>query len=293
MFEHFQAVGLSLQKLETELSVMKTDIRDNRKDIGELQQNSVLTQDLIDLLTEKVEKLDVQARERNLKFFGVYEPTRWESSDDTAEVISVLNYYSSERWWTERDIDRTFRIGRTGSGGQPRPLVVSFSHVSDKLFILKDTELRAGLRRANVRVANDLTVRQKQQADYLKEEGKIPIFRNGRLEIDGALAEENIRDRLTTADDILTDRDRRESVENRSRGSNHVSNGASGVVVSDFLSGEGGGVKQIGKIICSWRRHKTLYRKQLFRLQIMRIECVLHEVTKVVYSSRIGERQGL
>jgi hypothetical protein len=185
MFEHFQSLSHSLSKIQHELCQMKRDIKQNRSDISELQQNSVYVQEQLDRLELKLERLDTNAREKNLVFFGVYEPGPREGHDDTDEIVAVLNNNSSHRW-TRDDIEKTQRLGQPSRANwASRALVVTFCRMQDKTNILKDSALRSALRQYSIRVSADLTQRQRDQLQQLREEGKVAYYKNGRLHVEG------------------------------------------------------------------------------------------------------------
>ena len=155
MHGQFMRLGDALDRIEVELKEVKRDVTDNRKDISELQQDSVCLHYKIDELVKEVEHMKDEKLQKNLKFFGIYQPFEWEGYNDTEELLAVLNKFSKGRQWTLKDIEWTQRVGTTGGRNHTRPLLACFSNFSDKLAILKDSALRARLREINVRVAAD------------------------------------------------------------------------------------------------------------------------------------------
>ena len=83
-------------------------------------------------------------------------------------------------------MERTHRIGQVHktSWHYPCPLIVTFSHGVGKLSILRDSRLREDMRRNGMRVAADLTPRQRDQLQHYKEQGQVAYYKNGRLHVE-------------------------------------------------------------------------------------------------------------
>ena len=191
MYDHFHSLGQSLQRIEEEVRRMKRDVRDNRSDISLLQQDSVFVHDRLEQLERQADRLDAASREKNLKFFGIFEPGPSDGISDVEEVVATLNHFSSTKVWQKCDIERTHRIGQPNrSSHTPRPLIVSFCHADRKLAILRDSHLRDGLRENGIRVSADLTPRQRDQVQQLKNQGKQAYYKNGRLHVNGTDSDE-------------------------------------------------------------------------------------------------------
>ena len=92
-----------------------------------------------------------------------------------------MNYFSSSRTWRHSDIESTHRIGQVHktSRHRLRPLIVTFS-----LSILRDSRFREELRKNGIKVAADLTPRQRDQLQHYKERGKVACYKNGRLHVE-------------------------------------------------------------------------------------------------------------
>ena len=94
------------------------------------------------------------------------------------DLIGTLNYFSCDRKWVKSDVEETHRIGPTSSASRrnPRPLIDTFRHVDDKLAILRDSDLREALRQNGIRVAGDLTPRQREEIKHYKKQGKTVYY---------------------------------------------------------------------------------------------------------------------
>ena len=76
---------------------------------------------------------------------------------------------------------RAHRIGSTTDAeNDPRPIIVRFLHWDDKMSLYHGRE---SLRLEGIRVADDLTTRQRQTLKKLKDEGQIGYFYKGELKI--------------------------------------------------------------------------------------------------------------
>ena len=74
MFDHFNSLSAALKNIQDELCRVKRYIRHNKEDISELQQYSLRVNDRLDKLEAKMERMDTTQREKNVVFFGEYEP---------------------------------------------------------------------------------------------------------------------------------------------------------------------------------------------------------------------------
>lgn len=156
----------------------------NAEEIFELQDDRDTLVERLDQMEEKLEAAEKQIKRCNLKFFGIEEMTRGTEMTNEAMIVDILNSHSScQRVWQTSDIEHAYRIGIPRPDNSPRPLLVQFCHGQDKIFILKDQELRDGLRQNNIRVTSDLTTRQKNIMDFHRSQGKVAYFFKGRLHV--------------------------------------------------------------------------------------------------------------
>ena len=146
-----------------------------------------------------MEKMDIASRQRNLKFLGIYESTRNDKAADIEELVGTLSYFC-DRKWVSSDVEETHRIGPTSSASRrnPRPLIATFRHVDDKLAILRDRDLREALRQNAIRVAADLTPRQREEIQHYKKQGKTVYDKNGRLHVEIRWQQDNTKQLSTT-----------------------------------------------------------------------------------------------
>lgn len=162
-----------ISKLHEDICVLRGEIEHNAREVGELQNDSNVSKQRLNELENEIDRLEAFNRKNNLKFVGVSE---------SANVLDVLNKHSAETEWTQNDVESTHRVGsRKEAPTHPRPLIVRFTRWADKLAILRNKALRDGLRNDGIKVAGDLTRRQREQIEQARKEGKFAYFKNGRL----------------------------------------------------------------------------------------------------------------
>ena len=189
----FQRLDQTLKRIETDVTKLKQDVQQDRTDLSELLRDRDNTHTRLGRLERDMEKMDIASRQRNLKFLGIYESTRNDKTADIEELVGTLNYFSCDRKWVNSDVEETHRIGPVSSASRrnPRPLIATFRHVDDKLAILRDRDLREALRQNDIRVAADLTPRQREETQHCKKQGKTVYYKNGRLHVEGRWQQDN------------------------------------------------------------------------------------------------------
>ena len=165
MEESFYRLGQTLMRIEEDVTRLKHETQDDRRDINELLEDRDKAHTRLDRLEKEMEQRETASRQRNLKFLGIFEPTPGDDRADVDELLATLNYFSSSRTWKHDDIEGTHRIGQVHktSRQHTRPLIVTFSRGDDKVSILRDRHLREEMRKKGIRVAADLTPRQRDQ----------------------------------------------------------------------------------------------------------------------------------
>nr|KAG5697969.1 hypothetical protein BaRGS_030282 [Batillaria attramentaria] len=100
-------------------------------------------------------------------------------------IVDVLNQHSTRRTWTIDDVERAHRVGpRKGNSQQPRPLIVRFSRWPDKMAVVQGADLKQNLKDSGIKVAADLTKRQRAEIERVRSEGKFGYYKNGRLHVE-------------------------------------------------------------------------------------------------------------
>lgn len=182
--ERFKNLENSISRIVTDMMKLKEGADENREDIDDLQEDARTLFDRLDKIEESLDRIEQDTKACNLIFFNV-EEHRHESKGSTLQFIAdLLSTLDSMGGWREEDFVRAFRIGKPRAhANTPRPILVQFSHWSDKMAVLGDTQLRDRLRQNGISVAGDLTSRQKEMVGFYRNQGKIAYFYNGKLQV--------------------------------------------------------------------------------------------------------------
>lgn len=132
----------------------------------------------IEKLEDDIDRLEVRARSDMMRIFGL--PILPDESDENIGqhiVQNVLKVACPGVTWECDDLKRAFRVGGEAEN-QPPVVIVRFRYDDDKSKIFAG---RDELRRHGIRVANDLTLRQREKLKALKDKGKIGYFYKGKL----------------------------------------------------------------------------------------------------------------
>ncbi|KAK7480548.1 hypothetical protein BaRGS_00028210 [Batillaria attramentaria] len=166
-----------------------------RDEMGEVRTELRHALSYISYLENDIDALESHSRRNNLKFIGIPEQEREDFDSCAAKVVQTLNMYSVQKSWSVNHIERAHRLGRPQAkrGGAttsyPRPMIVRFASWKDKLSVVQDRQAKAEMRQKGIKVAQDLTKRQRLTLQQLRDEGKQCYFKNGRLFVDGRLVE--------------------------------------------------------------------------------------------------------
>ncbi|KAK7474126.1 hypothetical protein BaRGS_00034655, partial [Batillaria attramentaria] len=107
-----------------------------------------------------------QSGRNNLKFIGIRESAKQNYTACAQTIVDVLNQHSTRRTWTIDDVERAHRVGpRKGNSQQPRPLIVRFSRWPDKMAVVQGADLKQNLKDSGIKVAADLTKRQRAEIE--------------------------------------------------------------------------------------------------------------------------------
>ncbi|KAK7485535.1 hypothetical protein BaRGS_00023223 [Batillaria attramentaria] len=150
-----QSIIGKISQLQSDLSVLQDRLNTNTNDICDLKQADRDTRTRISDLEKEIDSLE-------------------------AKIIDVLIEHSVRRTWSSDDIECAHRVGKDESK-HPRPLIVRFSRWGDKMAVVQDTDLKQSLKGKGVKVAADLTKRQRAEIDRVRKDGKFGYYKNGRL----------------------------------------------------------------------------------------------------------------
>ncbi|MEW8542875.1 MAG: hypothetical protein AB2693_05020 [Candidatus Thiodiazotropha sp.] len=150
-------------------------------DIDYLNEQIEQKEDTLNQLDKDIDRLEKYARADSLRIFGLPECTG-ESNENIREHVirNVLKVACPSERWELDDIKKAYRVGKGTADGQPPVLLVRLRYDDDKSKIFEGRDL---LRDKGIRVANDLTMRQRQLLKKLKDKGQTGYFYQGKLMI--------------------------------------------------------------------------------------------------------------
>ena len=181
--DKWEKLDKKIQYFSAEMKQTRQHAEENRQDIRDLQEDGELISSRLEKLERKLESIEVESKQCNLKFVGVEEIHRGDSYTDAEMIVDLLNDYSSAQNWQLDDISRAYRVGNPRQrNGQPRPLIVQFSTWRNKMAVLTDHSLSNELRYEGIKVTSDLTTRQRDTIDFYRSQGKIAFYHSGRLQ---------------------------------------------------------------------------------------------------------------
>ena len=131
-------------------------------------------------LESAIEKQDQYQIRENVLLHNVAEAdgeTFWTARSKVIDIINK-NLPSTDTQLTEHDVTRVQRLGKTPNPDKPRPIIVRFANIMDKLKVLKT---RQALREQDIGISNDLTKTQRAQLEKLKSNGQSGYYKNGHL----------------------------------------------------------------------------------------------------------------
>ena len=181
------------------LNELKAMIKDNTNTINILQSNqSNITRRLNEAQRES-DKLEEMEKQSNIKILGLTE-----SSDNYVDqVVNMLNHFSSDPQWSRNHIEKATRVGKR-LGTKARAMIVTFSNLGDKVFVLRDTTMRGKLRQEGIRITSDLTTKQQAEIDFFKDKGFRAYYRRGILQVEDSKGKVNpqfVRDSYQQSND--------------------------------------------------------------------------------------------
>ena len=191
VYSNFIQLNAIVSKINADIDDLKRTSEMNRVDIDRaaadittLNEERELVSQRLDKLEQLVDHNEVDLKSCNLRFQGI--PEGGTTSFPTIDVIvDILNQYSYHGSWDHRDLDRAYRVGeRRGDQDNPRPIVVHMHRWADKMDILRDQQMRDALRRDNIRVASELTTRQRGMVDFHTKQGKKAYYWKGKLQVE-------------------------------------------------------------------------------------------------------------
>ena len=190
--DDMQTMNVWCRALQTENDQLTVDVRYLSEKCYSLDQHVSNLNDWRDHfqrttsdLDAKIEKQEAFSRRNNARFFDVDERPNESYSISGQKVTRLLNRYFPFKTWVEEDVERAHRVGPRDNN-KHRTLIARFRHWADKLAVLSDSEGRYRMsQETGIRVAGDLTDRQREELRKQQEAGKTAYYRSGRLHFRG------------------------------------------------------------------------------------------------------------
>ncbi|KAK7473795.1 hypothetical protein BaRGS_00034963 [Batillaria attramentaria] len=175
-----------VQGFDARMTAVENSVQANSDIIHDLRDENASLKEKVEGLEKAVEKQEIYSRRENFKLYGIPEQPREDFNACKQAVVDLLNTCSQDDSWLAADLVRAHRVGAARDGesrnsNNPRPVIVRMVSWEDKMAIVRNRSLRAELRRRNINIGDDLTLRQSQQLRDLRSEGKSGFFRGARL----------------------------------------------------------------------------------------------------------------
>ncbi len=173
---------------DLELKIGKVD-----DDVGTVQHQQDILHDDVGYVTGKIEKfeetlsqfdtdidrLEAFSRRDNVILYDVKEDAGETPTDCRDKITQIFNQNVQVKKWQKTDVIRAHRLGaQRSSGSKARPIIAKLAFSEDKFDVLK---ARPSLKESGYGVSTDLTVRQRQQLQAVKDNGMFGYFKNGKL----------------------------------------------------------------------------------------------------------------
>ena len=115
-----------------------------------------------------------------MRIFGLHEPEDENPVDlKTKLVNSVLKIARPDYEWNDDAITETYRVGGRNQHGQ-RLVIAKFKSPNEKSVLYTG---RDNLRKKGVRISEELTTRERDILNNLREKGRTGYFQKGKLHI--------------------------------------------------------------------------------------------------------------
>ena len=189
----FDVVQHQLLDLSNSVNSVKREVSDLKAKVSTLENSQLETTESIDGVYKRLETLELEcerqeqySRRENVILHGLTEETGENYTTLRKRATDLLNSVVKDKEWTEADILRTHRLGKSRSSSssgsskpKPRPLIIRFVQFHDKLAVLG---ARAQFKTMGIGVKCDLTQKQRTMLTNLPD-NKHGYFKSGRLVI--------------------------------------------------------------------------------------------------------------
>ena len=180
-----------LSSIESEVDNIKMDKEMLQLDVDAVHQNCNENTDRISNIEMTVERIERKAIRANLRIFNLPDGEEDNSDENRLKqkvVDSVLKVSCPNVEWSPDCLSDTYRLGKPGDFN--RTVITTFKDVNQKFKVF---EGRNKLTEKGIKIANELTTREKKSLYDLKQNGKTGYFYKGKLHINSNAHEENNR----------------------------------------------------------------------------------------------------
>ncbi|KAK7473778.1 hypothetical protein BaRGS_00035001 [Batillaria attramentaria] len=201
--ENYETLKTHVVHLQDTITSTQETAKQNMENIRRVADNQDRLADGLAGLEDDIDKLERYSRRNNVLLYGVAEEAR-ETYDSCCEkVITTLQKYMPGKEWKPEDVERCHRLGGFASQSQrPRPIIVKFQRWGDAMLVMRNREAKEVMRGDDLRVAADLTRRQRQQLQELYAQGKRGYFVSGRLVVKDRLNDPKSHDDQVVEEDL-------------------------------------------------------------------------------------------
>lgn len=182
-----------VEKIDSKQKQFESQLRDIHKEIEDIRQEKDMIQLDIDAVQENcdqgvrnikhiedtIDGIERNYIKSNMRIFGLHELQNENRAILRERVVNeVLRVARPDIQWSPFCITDVYRLGKPGRFA--RTIIVTFAASDVKFSVF---EGREALRQKGIRVANDLTSREKASLSDLREKGQKGYFFKGKLHI--------------------------------------------------------------------------------------------------------------
>ena len=163
---------------------MKEQLQKRQEDISAVKKQTDRLEQKILRMEEELERQRVFARRENIVFYGIPAVVHdRESEDDCAStLVNILNSHDEGRKWTMEAIAQAHRLGRKQKNQiRPSPVIAKFVKSRDKRDLIANRSVCKKLVKADIRMNDDLTPKQRSTLKDLRDNGYSAFYRGTKL----------------------------------------------------------------------------------------------------------------
>ena len=170
-----------VREIKAHLGYVIKAVKNNSDDIQKLHLRLQQTEQNVERLEHQLDRVQADMRRRNVKMSGLAEERRETPVSLLGRVSDVLGCYFRELGRPNDVIERAVRVGRS-SNNYARPVIITFRRHEAAMAVMSDRQGRQAMAHdEGVRLAPDLTPRQRDEMQRLWNEGRRGYLRDGRV----------------------------------------------------------------------------------------------------------------